>query len=462
MTRQRIPGIKIPYFHSAQYPEVEGLRCIEIMIPDDPLFLPLLAGLLKLPCRASYYQGDYDHNGVLSQMWRDAYDANDWGECMNCEDLTACIQPLLDNQTANFLAIINQSKYGDPGSPGVPLTPTQTAADLAAGSNPTCDLDIIWAQCMQIVTYTDILITDAIQLAESATNDIELLEVVSSIPGLDELGIDAVFGYIEMLTEGIAENYAAQITEAYLQEVACQIFCECQDCEINLDRLLSVMHDRMLSHFSDFPEAFFTVVDMLSYFVDSDIDGTIIADALFYIVLAGGALANTFLGDVGTKPLSLLLKLAVNDANDDWMLICEECPVFIQVYRQPTIFAGGFEYSLPITIGVPFELTSFYRTGETGTTDIAFTFDGGQYEVEYWVDTGTFEYTNDGETAWLYTDENNVNQSALSPAQHAGQMASPVTVRSDSNGAGWWYMNNGKPADEDTQLVLQITLNLVE
>lgn len=310
-----------------------GRLTVCLCIPDEIEHIAAFWGALTELGYQHNWQRDDEHNAVpVSVLWMSIIAEanvrfNQGGlMCFNCDELAECLQPLLNAQTAQFQTMLNQMKNGDPGTPGIPLTPEQTATDLAAGSNPTCDLNVVWAQSLQIVTYTDILITDALQLAESATNDVELLEVISALPGLDEIGVDAIFGYMEMLLEGVQENYYAQITEAYLQGVACELFCQNQDCSITLDRIMSVMTDRMRAHFSDFPSTFATLTDMLAYFVDSDIDGTIIADAMFYVVWGGGTLANTFLGDVGTKPLSTLLKLAVNDANNDWELICDVCP----------------------------------------------------------------------------------------------------------------------------------------
>jgi len=324
---KKTPGIKIPYFRAEQYPVVEGLRCVEILIPDTIENMALLAGLLKLPGRSFNWQGDDEKRYELAQSWRVAYDATDWEQCMNCEELQACLAPLLADQLAAIQAMINESKYGTPDKPGLPMTNTQRGIDLAAGTNPTCDLNITWAQCEQIIKYGDSLIKAALAIAETATNDVELAAAISQIPGLDELGVDAVFGYISVIQDGIAENYTAQATPEYIEEAQCALFCLCKgDCQITADRIYEVFKTRVLAHFEDPLEIFLTIVDLMSYLLDQDIDGSIIADVLMLVVFGGGVLAQVFLGDVGTKELGLLLKLAVNDANNDWEFLCISCP----------------------------------------------------------------------------------------------------------------------------------------
>jgi len=322
------PGIKMPYFRPEQYPLSDGFRCVEILIPDAWENMALLAALLKLPTRAFNWLPSDDARFVLAQQWAEAYNLTDWEQCMNCDELQACIQPLLDAQTLQFQQMINISKFGSDVQPGVPLTPTQRGTDLAAGTNPTCDLAITWAQCQQVIAYGDGLIKQGIALAESATNDLEILQVFASLPVIDELGADAVVGYIETFQEGIADNYIAQASPTYIEETQCALFCLAKaDCTITPDMPYELFKKRVLEHFGDDPlEAFVSIGDLFAYVVDQDIDGTIIADVMMLVIFGGGVLAQAFLGDAGTKPLEVLLQLAVNDANNDYLLLCTTCP----------------------------------------------------------------------------------------------------------------------------------------
>ncbi len=74
--------VVIANFREAQYPEVEGTRCIKVYVPNDDAFLGLLAGLLALPGNeTNYQQEDIDKASALAQQWRNAYVLTDWIEC---------------------------------------------------------------------------------------------------------------------------------------------------------------------------------------------------------------------------------------------------------------------------------------------------------------------------------------------------------------------------------------------
>lgn len=326
MSALDIQGIKKPV--AALYPVVEELRCVELQIPNDDGYLWVLAGFVSILGQSWSWLGDKSDRLERARLWIKAYEATDWMQCMNCEQLIECITPLFDAQTAEIQRLINYSKYGDLNQPGVPLPDEVTAADQAAGTNPTCNLDITWAQCLQLVQYANQLIVDALEKIEVATNDIELLHVITEITGIDEASADAVVGYINLLQEGLSENYVAQYTETYEQEAACAIFCLAQlDCEISLDDIYSVFYDRVVAHFGSPGEAIQTLADLLlRYLSAQEITGTTICDVLMVVVWGGGVLANLFLGDVGTKSLKALLTLAVNDASSDWMTLCDDCP----------------------------------------------------------------------------------------------------------------------------------------
>lgn len=246
---------------------------------------------------------------------------------ITCGMLQECLQPLFDTLRAQVLQDANFRDFGTDDPTGVPLSEASRSRDQAAGSNPTCDLDILWAQCTQTIEYTVTIITDVLEKAEEATNQTELAGVIAALPVLDELGADAIAGYAAFIQECIAENYAADITTAYKDEAACELFCLCKgDCQITLERLQQVFQSRVESYFASPMGILNTITDLFAYFVGNPPDGTIIADAMHLVLWAGGVLTNQFLGDVGTKTLQTVLLLAVNDANDDWLILCPDCP----------------------------------------------------------------------------------------------------------------------------------------
>jgi len=314
---------------------------------------------------------------------------------MNCEELIECLQPLFDAIDEQFQAVQDQlymMQYGDTNAPNVPLSPTKTAQNLASGTNPTCNKNVLWAQSTQTVDYAVQLVHDALELAASATNDVELIKVITALPGLDEVGADALAGYIDLLLEGVALNFDAQVTDAYKEEVSCQIFCAAVNCNLSLDTINGVMIERVNAHFPGFStETFANSADLLLYFVDQEIEGTIIADVLLSVVIYGGVLSNIFLGDVGTKALETVLRLAVNDANSDWLILCPDCPQVLPVLA--TVELPGNDTGLDLLNGTAYSVTSAGMW--TGGTGVSYDADGqiGAYEPTATLPTTAYVYS---------------------------------------------------------------------
>jgi hypothetical protein len=310
-------------------------RCICIPVPNEPAHRQAFFGALTQLGYQFNWERDDEHNavpvsvlwmGIVTEAMHKFYNGAET-MCFSCEELSECLAPLLEAQTAIFQQMLNVSKFGDNVQPGVPMTETQKNTDMTAGTNPTCNLSITWAQCQQVIAYGDALIRQSLVLAESATNDLEILQVFTSLPVIDELGADAIAGYAETFLEGIQDNYYAQASPTYLEESACALFCLAkEECTITPDMIYSIFYDRVTERFGTPITAITTIGDLFFYLVDQDIDGTIIADVMMLVVFGGGVLAQAFIGDAGTKSLVSLLLLAVNDANDDYLILCTDCP----------------------------------------------------------------------------------------------------------------------------------------
>lgn len=242
---------------------------------------------------------------------------------ITCGMLQECLQPLFDTLRAQVLQDANFRDWGTDDPTGQPLPESSRTADQAAGSNPTCNLDILWAQCEQSIRYGVALVLDVLQVAEAATNNVELAAIFAQVPVLDELGADAIAGYVAFIQQSIADNYEAQVTETYIQEAACELFCLCiEDCTITLERLQAIFQARVEGYFDSPMGVLSTIGDFFGYFVGNPLAGAIIADAMHLLIWAGGTLTNYFLGDVGTLTLQTVLELAVNDGNSDWTILC--------------------------------------------------------------------------------------------------------------------------------------------
>jgi len=323
------PGVKIPYLR-IHHDVPTTTRCVEVRIPNADSFMPVLAGLIAQATKWFNYERDDTHKAAqLAAIWKKAYTETDWTQCMNCEELTACLQPILDDLAQrienNIISRID-SGFSSSYKPGEVLPETERYKDLAPGYNPGCNEDIICGQVNKALDYGYALIHDALEVMRLQTNELGMAKVISEITGIDELSLDAVVEYALILRDGVELNFEAQVTEAYLDEVRCEIFCRARKkCKLILNDIYSVFLKRFQAYFST-PETFYaTLNDLMTYVVEQELDGDIIADTLFLICFGTGMLGSSFFGDAGTKTLETLVALASDEPDNDCAIECVDC-----------------------------------------------------------------------------------------------------------------------------------------
>lgn len=360
-----VPGIKIQYLREEQYPLVEGTRCVQVRIPDDPAYLPALAGLIALATKYfNYARVDKTKAKQVADLWKNAYLLTDWDSCMNCEELQECIQPLLDNLEIQITNnILNQIQYGTQ-NPGQPMSGADSASNIAGATNPGCDLDILWAQCLAIVQFTNRAIVDVLEKVEVATNVNELVDVIGDIPGLSVidklLGPEAVTKAINYFQEAILEGYSAQYTETVENEITCQLFCICRDdCIISVDRVFSLFQSRLSSLIPENPG---DLLDLIELVAGVDFDGTEVVDICFYFAWGAAKLGEILFGEtISLNTLQTLLSLAVDDASSDWTTLCATCP---DVPVSINLYWPDVDETVNYTLGVEYVLTSRNADGD--------------------------------------------------------------------------------------------------
>ena len=125
--------------------------------------------------------------------------------------------------------------------------------------------------------------------------------------------------------EAIAEQYDAQYTTDYENELACALFCLARDdCELSIDRLFDLFKSRLLDYITVPPLEHIT--DLIEFAAGVSQDSTYVVDLAFFFAWGSAKLGSFFFGKVFDTTFQLLLKLSVNDANNDWSLLCTDCP----------------------------------------------------------------------------------------------------------------------------------------
>lgn len=334
--------------------------------PDEPILYILTerqAAALLAICEYLHWMTRYKN--PPSKDIIDAFASETEFNLMNpitCAMLKECLQPLFDETRQQIVQQL-QSGLTSPFVPGEPLPEDELNRDLAGAYNPTCDLEILCAQVIAVNEYLIQLIIDALEIMAQQTGELNLASVIAEITGLDELSIDAMVDYVRLLRDGIALNFEAQITEEYKDEIRCALYCRCMDdCAISVEDIYKVFEKRVLNYFDTPGDIFATLQDLMTYLVQQELDGTIVADALLFLVAGTGKLGTSFFGDIGTKPLEVILAQAADVGENDCGIDCV-CPTEITYYLNPldedlTVDAFGEIFpSNYVSVNSPFEVT---------------------------------------------------------------------------------------------------------
>lgn len=308
--------------------------CVSLMIPDAPEYIQAFRGVIADLGKFwawSRTQGQSDEPAQeAAELWRKAANTIMYSE--DCEGAMSCgqVQNCIDTDPATRTSIQNlittQTSPGQLATPGQPMTIAQSTARLNALDG--CNHDEFWAQCEQLVDYFVQAGTDVLEAIEVYTNAIEAAEFIEMIPILgtlfDELQIDQFLGFLDWVVETFTEWYVASDTEENRRQIKCDLFCAgFDDCLLTVDRIWGVLNERLGGILN--PGDLETLGDLANALVTVLTDPALALDAWLAFVTGSVKFAG-YLGVKGIdQTLTLVLKLAINDANNDWELLCEDC-----------------------------------------------------------------------------------------------------------------------------------------
>lgn len=271
-------------------------------------------------------------------------------EIINCLENDTDTQEAFDTYIKNYLST---NGWGE--SPGKPLPPSVSGGNLAGTTNPSCDLSILWAQCLFLVQTTNSLIEDFLQKFETLTNPVELADAAAdTIPVFGDT-LSAVPQMINLAQNFLTENYLADYTTTpitgYEDMLACELFCACQgDCNITIDRFFNILLARVEARFESSPAVLNVLSDLTSWMVGIDVSGELVADMAFLMVWGGLKLANFIVGGLTGRPtigdgvLKMYLEIASDIPSDDWETICGSCPSYENIIVEANPYPTSPDY----------------------------------------------------------------------------------------------------------------------
>ena len=165
--------------------------------------------------------------------------------------------------------------------------------------------------------------SDALQILEVATNINEFVaDVVTGIFGIEAPIIQSMLDWALFVQQSILENYEAQWTQQYREKITCDLLCiAMENCKLTPELLINYFYGRLESQLT------FTNLlnDSLSFIFTGSWAGTEIVDAMILSQLAIRAQFGIWFGDIGFNSIDVDIRLGFNNANNDWLLICDTC-----------------------------------------------------------------------------------------------------------------------------------------
>lgn len=324
--------------------------CYTIEIPNAVPYRAAFLGQLDVLGRADTW--DHPRDGTVcsdceeaAQIWRSAlYNASFSDDCetdMSCLDVAECITS--DSSVAEAIAalmandaaiqIILQNAAGanvfgdDQTLPGFPLTAGQMAGRL--NEIDECAFDAYWAQVDQFIDYLLDLGQDTLDKLALYTTALAAGTATGKMAGLiaklkNGTTAGKVTEFLNWAAGTMKTAYEAADDTANRNAIKCALFCANRDeCLITLDGLGATLNERLGGALD--PSSITSLAGLAETIVTITFDPSLALD-LWLTFLLGTAKTAGILGMEGIdETIQLMLKVAVNDANDDWRTLCDEC-----------------------------------------------------------------------------------------------------------------------------------------
>lgn len=261
------------------------------------------------------------YNEPLQLIWQANEFPNQIPEdsCMDiCQFILDCIETNTDVQDAinNLISINTQNNSYEYGQ-------SQSDLILGDGNNPTCDLDTLWGGISYLIEATDRQNVDWLEQFEVATNLSDFVaSVVGDITIIDETSADALLAWVEYIQDNIAENYVAQVTQNYLDELSCDLFCLAKEtCELTPQ----MIYDYFMGRLGGAIQFTSLISNALDYIVAGSWSGTEIADAFFMSNLMMRANFGRIFEFVGFNSFDTSMRLGMLEPSNAWEITCDDC-----------------------------------------------------------------------------------------------------------------------------------------
>lgn len=271
-----------------------------------------------------------------------------------CSEIIACVEDDDDTQHAiehmledndEFTEFLGDFTREHPGGIELPIDqPIPSITRLTITQPGTCDLDILWSQCVGVVSTAHVMIGQFFTAWSAyATEGNIVAAIVGNVPLLGpvaySLGLAGVQGYAALIISSISALYSAAADDDYREQLACALFCAAQDdCYVTIGTAQSILNTRIGDLLS-----LLSTTDIMTSLIGLDLSGLNVADvymAAFFDLVGQGNLVwpivwgcDSFLASVATY----------NTPSNGWETACDDCPPPADNCADFTTSDGGWQ-----------------------------------------------------------------------------------------------------------------------
>lgn len=166
-----------------------------------------------------------------------------------CEWIIDCVNTDADTRNTIINMLLADQGFNDALAQalirGTPVSTTGITTPLV----DNCDEDVLFGSVTYIINSMNTINEDLFEIMEAATNEEErMARFFAAIPIFETLPVDEIIDGAQQLLEDFQENYSAQWTDEYRDELRCGLFCQALDednCTITLDSLWRFFGERV-------------------------------------------------------------------------------------------------------------------------------------------------------------------------------------------------------------------------
>lgn len=338
----------------------ETFVCFTITVPNAVQYRAALMG--QLSALGEWYTWDHPTDGTVcidceeaAQIWRNAianasFSDEECTPAMDCATLASMIdsceevrdaiigviQGAIGNNTAFQSAFADwfladeyirdrlDERYNVPV-----LTDSVSSGNMLKPDQ--CLDDFIFNQCVTLVELLDAVSRDIFDAIEVGTNQFERWSIITSaVPATGQvIPVDEGLQFVDQLIEEIAEDYNGAFDVALKNDIACEIFCIAKEgCTLSLDQAIAYYEGKVGALSLEDPVSL--LQDLVAFINSGDFPGDLPVYLMHLLSLALMKLAQNVFG-IDFVGLYMQVIASGDTPNNDWELLCDECPTEICV-----------------------------------------------------------------------------------------------------------------------------------